>query len=171
MGNVAAAALTITIVAPPLDISSWAVGQELEIQVDIFERTDPSIPEDGGSGTAYMGFFIIDSITERNGAYVIEALDRMVLLDVPMDWSGLVPPDIPSILNKISTVYGVTVATDITTLPNYFQMFSDYPNLTVRQVISTIAEVMGCCAFMDWNPFVPNSSSTFANPRPSAISS
>ena len=151
MGNVAAAALTLTIVAPPLDISSWAVGQELEIQVDIFERTDPSIPEDGGSGTAYMGIFIIDSITERNGAYVIEALDRMVLLDVPMDWSGLVPPDIPSILNKISTVYGVTVATDITTLPNYFQMFSDYPNLTVRQVISTIAEVMGCCAFMDWN--------------------
>lgn len=151
MGNVAAAALTITIVAPPLDISSWAVGQELEIQVDIFERTDPSIPEDGGSGTAYMGIFIIDSITERSGTYVIEALDRMVLLDVPMDWSGLVPPDIPSILNKISTVYGVTVATDITTLPNYFQMFSGYPNLTVRQVISTIAEVMGCCAFMDWN--------------------
>lgn len=151
MGNVAAAALTLTIVAPPQDIASWAVDQTLEIQVDIFERSDPSVPEDGGSGTAYMGFFIIDSITERNGAYVIEALDRMVLLDVPMDWSGLVPPDIPSILNKISTVYGVTVATDITTLPNYFQMFADYPNLTVRQVISTIAEVMGCCAFMDWN--------------------
>lgn len=151
MGNVAAAALTMTIVAPPLDISSWAVGQELEIQVDIFERTDPSIPEDGGSGTAYMGIFIIDSITERNGAYTIEALDRMVLLDTPMDWSGLVPPDIPSVLNKISTVYGITIATDITTLPNYFWAFAEFPKLTARQVVSAIAEVMGSCAFMDWN--------------------
>ena len=151
MGNVAAAALTLTIVAPPLDISSWAVGQELEIQVDIFERTDPSIPEDGGSGTAYMGIFIIDSITERNGAYTIEALDRMVLLDTPMDWSGLIPPDIPSVLNKISTVYGITIATDITTLPNYFWAFAEFPKLTARQVVSAIAEVMGSCAFMDWN--------------------
>lgn len=151
MGNVTAASLTLTISAPPNDISSWAVGQELEVQVDIFERTDPSDPEDGGSGTAFMGYFIIDSISERSGTYTIEALDRMILLDTPMDWTGVNPASITSVLSKIETDYGITIATDVTTLPNYTQAFADTPALTARQVISAIAEVMGCCAYFDWN--------------------
>lgn len=151
MGNVTAASLTLTISAPPNDISSWAVGQELEVQVDIFERTDPSDPEDGGAGTAFMGYFIIDSISERSGTYTIEALDRMILLDTPMDWTGLNPASITSVLSKIETDYSITIATDVTTLPNYTQSFADTPALTARQVLSAIAEVMGCCAYFDWN--------------------
>lgn len=149
MGNVTAAAASLLITAPPSDISSWAVGDEIEVQVDTIVRQTMSVP---GDDVAKMGVFVIDSITVRDGNYTIECLDRMVYLDKPMNWGGLgTQTDFSSVLSKIEVDFGITVATDITTLPNYQETWYSFPEITARQAISAMAEVMGCCAYMDWN--------------------
>lgn len=147
LGNVTAAAMSFTISAPPLDIASWAIGNEIEIQIDTEERSTISIP---GPDAAGMGIFVIDSIRVRDGNYYIEALDRMVYLDQEMDWSGFSTNyPIQTVLSDISTQCGVTIGS-ITGFPNANVGWYSNPTMTCRQVISAIAEVIGACAYMDY---------------------
>lgn len=149
LGNVNAAAATLVISAPPGDIASWAVGDEIEIQIDPDERTTISTPS---ADVALMGVFVVDSITERQGTYTVECLDRMVYMDVEMDWTGFSTNyPIQTVLSNIATQCGITLANSISGFPNDSVGWYTNPTLTCRQVVSAIAEVIGACAFMDWN--------------------
>ena len=149
LGNVTAAALSFTISAPPNDITSWAVGDEIEVQIDPDDRATLSTPS---ADTAYMGIFVIDSIRVRDGNYYIEALDRMVYLDQDMDWTGFSTNyPITTVLSNIATQCGITLANSISGFPNASVGWYSNPTMTCRQVVSYIAEVIGACAFMDWD--------------------
>ena len=149
LGNVTAAALSFTISAPPNDITSWAIGDELEVQIDPDDRGTISTPS---ADCAYMGIFVIDSIKVRDGNYFIEALDRMVYLDQDMDWTGFSTNyPIQTVLSNIATQCGITLANSISGFPNANVGWYSNPTMTCRQVVSAIAEVIGACAYMDWD--------------------
>ena len=149
LGNVTAAALSFTISAPPNDITSWAIGDELEVQIDPDDRGTISTPS---ADCAYMGIFVVDSIRVRDGNYFIEALDRMVYLDQDMDWTGFSTNwPITTVLSNIATQCGITLANSISGFPNASVGWYSNPTMTCRQVVSAIAEVIGACAYMDWD--------------------
>lgn len=149
MGNVNAAACSFVLTEPPVDITSWAVGDEIEVQIDPDNRSTISTPS---ADVAKMGIFVIDSITERLGVYTIDCLDRMVYLDVEMDWTGFSTNyPIATVLSNIATQCGITLANSISGFPNASIGWYTNPTMTCRQVVSAIAEVIGANAYMDWN--------------------
>lgn len=149
MGNVNAAACSFVLTEPPVDIASWAVGDEIEVQIDPTDRQTISTPS---ADVAKMGIFVIDSITERLGVYTIDCLDRMVYLDVEMDWTGFSTNyPITTVLSNIASQCGVTLANSISGFPNATIGWYTNPTMTCRQVVSAIAEVIGANAYMDWN--------------------
>ena len=149
MGNVNAAACSFVLTAPPLDITSWDIGDEIEVQIDPTDRTTISTPS---ADVVKMGIFVIDSINERQGVYTIDCLDRMVYLDVEMDWTGFSTNyPITTVLSNIATQCGITLANSISGFPNASIGWYTNPAMTCRQVVSAIAEVIGANAYMDWN--------------------
>lgn len=149
MGNVNAAACSFVLTEPPVDIASWAVGDEIEVQIDPTDRQTISMPS---ADVAKMGIFVIDSITERLGVYTIECLDRMVYLDVEMDWTGFSTNyPITTVLSNIASQCGITLANSISGFPNATIGWYTNPTMTCRQVVSAIAEVIGANAYMDWD--------------------
>ena len=149
MGNVNAAACSFVLTAPPLDITSWDIGDEIEVQIDPTDRTTISTPS---ADVVKMGIFVIDSINERQGVYTIECLDRMIYLDVGMDWTGFSTNyPITTVLSNIATQCGITLANSISGFPNATIGWYTNPTMTCRQVVSAIAEVIGANAYMDWN--------------------
>ena len=149
MGNVNAAACSFVLTAPPLDITSWDIGDEIEVQIDPTDRTTISTPS---ADVVKMGIFVIDSINERQGVYTIECLDRMIYLDVGMDWTGFSTNyPITTVLSNIATQCGITLANSISGFPNASIGWYTNPAMTCRQVVSAIAEVIGANAYMDWN--------------------
>lgn len=149
MGNVNAAACSFVLTAPPLDITSWNIGDEIEVQIDPTDRTTISTPS---ADVVKMGIFVIDSITERLGVYTIDCLDRMVYLDVEMDWTGFYTNyPITTVLSNIASQCGITLANSISGFPNAAMGWYTNPTMTCRQVVSAIAEVIGANAYMDWD--------------------
>lgn len=149
MGNVNAAACSFVLTEPPVDIASWAVGDEIEVQIDPDNRSTISTPS---ADVAKMGIFVIDSITERLGVYTIDCLDRMVYLDVEMDWTGFSTNyPITTVLSNIASQCGITLANSISGFPNASIGWYTNPTMTCRQVVSAIAEVIGANAYMDWD--------------------
>lgn len=149
MGNVNAAACSFVLTEPPVDITSWAVGDEIEVQIDPDNRSTISTPS---ADVAKMGIFVIDSITERLGVYTIDCLDRMVYLDVEMDWTGFSTNyPITTVLSNIASQCGITLANSISGFPNATIGWYTNPTMTCRQVVSAIAEVIGANAYMDWD--------------------
>lgn len=149
MGNVNAAACSFVLTEPPVDIASWAVGDEIEVQIDPDNRSTISTPS---ADVAKMGIFVIDSINERQGVYTIECLDRMIYLDVGMDWTGFSTNyPITTVLSNIATQCGITLANSISGFPNASIGWYTNPTMTCRQVVSAIAEVIGANAYMDWD--------------------
>lgn len=149
MGNVNAAACSFVLTEPPVDIASWAVGDEIEVQIDPTDRQTISTPS---ADVAKMGIFVIDSITERLGVYTIDCFDRMVYLDVEMDWTGFSTNyPITTVLSNIASQCGITLANSISGFPNATIGWYTNPTMTCRQVVSAIAEVIGANAYMDWN--------------------
>lgn len=66
------------------------------------------------------GYFTIDEPPRALSTITISALDRMILFDKTVDISKLsFPMTVADLLNKICTICGVTLATDITQL-GYF---------------------------------------------------
>ena len=149
MGNVNAAACSFVLTEPPVDIALWAVGDEIEVQIDPDNRSTISTPS---ADVAKMGIFVIDSITERLGVYTIDCLDRMVYLDVEMDWTGFSTNyPITTVLSNIASQCGITLANSISGFPNATVGWYTNPTMTCRQVVSAIAEVIGANAYMDWD--------------------
>lgn len=101
------------------------------------------------------GYFTIDEPPRALSTITISALDRMILFDKTVDISKLsFPMTVADLLNKICTICGVTLATDITRLPNKDYRITAYPegqDLTYRTLLQWCAALTGTCAFMNYD--------------------
>lgn len=101
------------------------------------------------------GYFTIDEPPRALSIITISALDRMILFDKTVDISKLsFPMTVADLLNKICTICGVTLATDITRLPNKDYQITAYPegqDLTYRTLLQWCAALTGTCAFMNYD--------------------
>lgn len=101
------------------------------------------------------GYFTIDEPPRALSTITISALDRMILFDKTVDISKLsFPMTVANLLNKICTICGVTLATDITRLPNKDYQITAYPegqDLTYRTLLQWCAALTGTCAFMNYD--------------------
>ena len=101
------------------------------------------------------GYFTIDEPPRALSTIAISALDRMILFDKTVDISKLsFPMTVADLLNKICTICGVTLATDITRLPNKDYQITAYPegqDLTYRTLLQWCAALTGTCAFMNYD--------------------
>lgn len=101
------------------------------------------------------GYFTIDEPPRALSTITISALDRMILFDKTVDISKLsFPMTVADLLNKICTICGVTLATDITRLPNKDYKITAYPegqDLTYRTLLQWCAALTGTCAFMNYD--------------------
>lgn len=101
------------------------------------------------------GYFTIDEPPRALSTITISALDRMILFDKTVDISKLsFPMTVADLLNKICTICGVTLATDITRLPNKDYQITAYPEgqgLTYRTLLQWCAALTGTCAFMNYD--------------------
>ena len=101
------------------------------------------------------GYFTIDEPPRALSTITISALDRMILFEKTVDISKLsFPMTVADLLNKICTICGVTLATDITRLPNKDYQITAYPegqDLTYRTLLQWCAALTGTCAFMNYD--------------------
>lgn len=101
------------------------------------------------------GYFTIDEPPRALSTITISALDRMILFDKTVDISKLsFPMTVADLLNKICTICDVTLATDITRLPNKDYQITAYPegqDLTYRTLLQWCAALTGTCAFMNYD--------------------
>lgn len=101
------------------------------------------------------GYFTIDEPPRALSTITISALDRMILFDKTVDISKLsFPMTVADLLNKICTICGVTLATDITRLPNKDYQITAYPegqDLTYRTLLQWCVALTGTCAFMNYD--------------------
>ena len=102
-----------------------------------------------------MGYFTVDSPPRKLSSISLSALDRMVLFDKECKPDDIkFPININTLLVRICSICGVTLATDSSTLTNSEYIVDSYPeseNLTYRQILMWIAEITGTCAYIDWN--------------------
>lgn len=101
------------------------------------------------------GYFTIDEPPRALSTITISALDRMILFDKTVETDKLsFPMTVADLLNKICTICGVTLATDITRLPNKDYSITAYPegqDLTYRTLLQWCAALTGTCAFMNYD--------------------
>lgn len=101
------------------------------------------------------GYFMIDEPPRALSTITISALDRMILFDKTVETDKLsFPMTVADLLNKICTICGVTLATDITRLPNKDYLITAYPegqDLTYRTLLQWCAALTGTCAFMNYD--------------------
>ena len=101
------------------------------------------------------GYFTIDEPPRALSTITISALDRMILFDKTVDTSKLsFPMTVADLLDKICTICGVTMVTDITRLPNKDYQIIAYPegqDLTYRTLLQWCAALTGTCAFMNYD--------------------
>lgn len=101
------------------------------------------------------GYFTIDEPPRALSTITISALDRMILFDKTVETDKLsFPMTVADLLNKICTICGVTLATDITRFPNKDYQITAYPegqDLTYRTLLQWCAALTGTCAFMNYD--------------------
>lgn len=100
------------------------------------------------------GLFIVDTPPRKLSTISISALDYMVLFDHEVNASALsFPIHVDAIIQKICSICNVTLATDVSALPNHYFSIGGLPDtnqkLTYRQLLQWCAQLTGTCAFMD----------------------
>lgn len=100
------------------------------------------------------GLFIVDTPPRKLSTISISALDYMVLFDREVNASGLsFPIHVDALIQKICSICNVTLATDVSVLPNHYFSIGGLPDtnqkLTYRQLLQWCAQLTGTCAFMD----------------------
>lgn len=102
------------------------------------------------------GLFIVDTPPRKLSTISISALDYMVLFDREVNASALsFPIHVDALIQKICSICNVTLATDVSVLPNHYFSIGGLPDtnqkLTYRQLLQWCAQLTGTCAFMDGN--------------------
>lgn len=100
------------------------------------------------------GLFIVDTPPRKLSSISISALDYMVLFDREVNASALTfPIHVDALIQKICSICNVTLATDVSVLPNHYFSIGGLPDtnqkLTYRQILQWCAQLIGTCAFMD----------------------
>lgn len=100
------------------------------------------------------GLFIVDTPPRKLSTISISALDYMVLFDREVNTSALsFPIHVDALIHKICSICNVTLATDVSVLPNHYFSIGGLPDtnqkLTYRQLLQWCAQLTGTCAFMD----------------------
>lgn len=100
------------------------------------------------------GLFIVDTPPRKLSTINISALDYMVLFDREVNASALsFPIHVDALIQKICSIRNVTLATDVSVLPNHYFSIGGLPDtnqkLTYRQLLQWCAQLTGTCAFMD----------------------
>ena len=100
------------------------------------------------------GLFIVDTPPRKLSTISISALDYMVLFDCEVNASALsFPIHVDAFIQKICSICNVTLATDVSVLPNHYFSIGGLPDtnqkLTYRQLLQWCAQLTGTCAFMD----------------------
>ena len=100
------------------------------------------------------GLFIVDTPPRKLSTISISALDYMVLFDREVNASALsFPIHVDALIRKICSICNVTLATDVSVLPNHYFSIGGLPDtnqkLTYRQLLQWCAQLTGTCAFMD----------------------
>lgn len=100
------------------------------------------------------GLFIVDTPPRKLSTISISALDYMVLFDREVNASALsFPIHVDALVQKICSIRNVTLATDVSVLPNHYFSIGGLPDtnqkLTYRQLLQWCAQLTGTCAFMD----------------------
>ena len=100
------------------------------------------------------GLFIVDTPPRKLSTISISALDYMVLFDREVNASALsFPIHVDALIQKICSICNVTLATDVSVLPNHHFSIGGLPDanqkLTYRQLLQWCAQLTGTCAFMD----------------------
>lgn len=100
------------------------------------------------------GLFIVDTPPRKLSTISISALDYMVLFDREVNASALsFPIHVDALIQKICSICNVTLATDVSVLPNHYFSIGGLPDtnqkLTYRQLLQWCSQLTGTCAFMD----------------------
>lgn len=100
------------------------------------------------------GLFIVDTPPRKLSTISISALDYMVLFDREVNASALsFPIHVDALIQKICSICNVTLAMDVSVLPNHYFSIGGLPDtnqkLTYRQLLQWCAQLTGTCAFMD----------------------
>lgn len=100
------------------------------------------------------GLFIVDTPPRKLSTISISALDYMVLFDREVNASALsFPIHVDALIQKICSICNVTLATDVSALPNHYFSIGGLPDtnqkLTYRQLLQWCSQLTGTCAFMD----------------------
>lgn len=100
------------------------------------------------------GLFIVDTPPRKLSTISISALDYMVLFDREVNVSALFfPIHVDALIQKICSICNVTLATDVSVLPNHYFSIGGLPDtnqkLTYRQLLQWCAQLTGTCALMD----------------------
>lgn len=100
------------------------------------------------------GLFIVDTPPRKLSTISVSALDYMVLFDREVNASALsFPIHVDALIQKICSICNVTLATDVSVLPNHYFSIGGLPDtnqkLTYRQLLQWCAQLTGTCAFMD----------------------
>lgn len=100
------------------------------------------------------GLFIVDTPPRKLSTISISALDYMVLFDREVNASALsFPIHVDALIQKICSICNVTLATDVSVLPNHYFSIGGLPDtnqkLTYRQLLQWCAQLTGTCVFMD----------------------
>lgn len=101
-----------------------------------------------------MGYFTVDGSPRKLDTISFTALDRMVKFDKAVDFTQLTfPMTVSALLSSICAICGVTLSTDYqSSWVNKTHSISAVPegdNLTYRQLLSWICEIMGVCAYIN----------------------
>lgn len=127
-------------------------GAELFVEIGIADWTQAN-PE-----ITYIpcGYFTPDQQPRSLTTITIEALDRMTKFDAVVDATALTfPATVSGLVGQVCTARGMTLATDLSGLPNASVSIAKLPSvnnvITYRNLIQWCAGIMATNAWVDWN--------------------
>lgn len=104
-----------------------------------------------------LGYFTVNGSPRHLRTIEITADDRMVKFDQPVNESYFYDnATVASYIRSCCEACGITLATDIDSLPNADYKIPTFPggDITYRTVLQWCAAIMGTCAYIDWNGYL-----------------
>lgn len=138
------------------DVSFEGATLNVKIGIVLGQETSSATPSKQNVVYVPCGFFIVDSPPRKLSTISLSALDYMVKFDREVNASAFsFPIHVDALIQKICSVCNVTLATDVSVLPNHYFSIGSLPDtnqtLTYRQLLQWCAQLTGTCAFMNHN--------------------
>lgn len=103
-----------------------------------------------------MGYFTVDEAPKIRNIISLVALDRMVQFDRDVDLAALaLPMTVQALVTRLCADCGIVISStvDMTAMPNHGVTINELADggYTYRQLLSWCCQMLGVCAYMDWN--------------------